>query len=98
MPCEYFCGGKYPLCMAVQGLMTPSLADMSTYCASDHSSRCPLYQQYAATQAKVPLEAAAALMEAAAAEQERRGPLRKSSLVAEEPAAAEALPPRRAPK
>jgi hypothetical protein len=98
MPCEHFSGGRYPLCMAVQGLMTPSLSDMGTYCAGDHSSQCPLHQQYAARGAKVPLEAAAVLMEAAATEQERRGPLRKSARGAEERAAAEPLPPRRAPK
>jgi hypothetical protein len=61
MPCEYLLGGEYPLCLVVQGLMTPSLAEMQTYCASDHPSQCPLYRQYAAIQGKVPLEAAAML-------------------------------------
>jgi hypothetical protein len=64
MACEHFLGGVYPLCLVVHGLMTPALREISTYCTSDQPSRCPIYQQHAATKEKLPLEAAAALMEA----------------------------------
>jgi hypothetical protein len=64
MACEHFLGGVYPLCLVVHGLMTPALREIRTYCTSDQPSRCPIYQQYAATHDKLPLEAAAALMEA----------------------------------
>ena len=62
MACEHFLGGKYPLCTVVQGLMTPSLWEMHTYCTSEHSSTCPLYRQYTASQEKVALEAAVSLI------------------------------------
>jgi hypothetical protein len=55
MTCEHLLGGQYPLCTVVQGLMTPSLSEMRTYCAGGHPSNCPLYQQYETTQEKVPL-------------------------------------------
>ena len=63
MPCEHFFPGKYPLCLVVRGLMTPSLVEMRAYCLSGQPMRCPLLRQYASTHSKVPLEAAATLLQ-----------------------------------
>jgi signal transduction histidine kinase len=71
MACEHLLRGTYPLCMVAQGLMIPSLSEMRAYCTSDHPSGCPLYQQYEATQEKVPLEAAARLIAAREGESAR---------------------------
>ena len=57
MACEHLLGGQYPLCAAVQGLMTPSLSEMRAYCAGGCPFNCPLYQQYETTQEKFPLAA-----------------------------------------
>ncbi|MBI4516977.1 MAG: hypothetical protein HY699_14305 [Deltaproteobacteria bacterium] len=58
MACEFFSDGKYPLCLAVRGLMTPSLAQMRRCCASEHPEACPFFQSYHDTGEKVPLEVA----------------------------------------
>jgi len=88
MACEHLLGGRYPLCLVVQGLMTPSLAEMRAYCTTDHSLRCPVYQQHATTQAKVPLDAAVAELSASVGEWLRKTALRKPSL----PTQSNALP------
>jgi hypothetical protein len=87
MPCHHFLVGKYPLCMAVQGLMTPSLWEIRAYCTSDDSSRCPLYQRYAATEEKVPLDAAAVLLDPGVADPVGAAARRKSSIRVEKPVA-----------
>lgn len=74
MACRHLLGGTHPLCLAVQGLMTPSLWELQAYCATTHPSRCPLYQQHAATQEPVPLDAAVMLL------LDKRPALRKPAL------------------
>ena len=64
MACEHFFDGAHPLCTVVQGLMSPSLWEMRTYCMSNHPSACPLYQQHAAGREKVPVEMAMVLIDA----------------------------------
>ena len=64
MACEYLLAGSHPLCLAVQGLMTPSLWEMCTYCTSDHWSESPLYQEQAATRERVPLGSATEMLSA----------------------------------
>jgi hypothetical protein len=64
MACKYLLSGTYPLCTVVRGLMVPSLGELRVYCTSDQPSRCPLYQRYEATRAKIPLEIVAALHDA----------------------------------
>jgi hypothetical protein len=95
MACEYLLGGNYPLCLVVQGLLTPSLSEMRTYCASDHWSQCPLYEQHAATHEKVPLDAATVLLDASAGAVFRKAALRKPSLPVETRTMATPFPHRR---
>jgi hypothetical protein len=60
MSCEFFSDGRYPVCRAVQGLMTPSLAQIRSSCGTDGPLRCQIFEHYQATNEKVPLEAAQA--------------------------------------
>lgn len=68
MACEHLVGATYPLCTVVRGLMAPSLWEMRVYCEGDRPYVCPLYQLYAATRERVPLEAAVQLIGTSAAE------------------------------
>ena len=77
MACGHLLGAKQPLCMAVQGLMTPALGEQRAYCLTDQPTGCPLYQRYAATREKVSLEAAVRLL---AGDAVRRAVQRESTL------------------
>lgn len=83
MACEYLLGGNHPLCLLVQGLMSPSLSEMRAYCTSDDPSQCPLHQRHAATQQKVALDAAVVLLGTGAGAMVRHGALRKPNLAVE---------------
>jgi hypothetical protein len=95
MACEYLLGGSHPLCLVVQGLMTPSLSEMRAYCTTDYPSRCPLYQQHAATQEDVPLDAAVILLDPTAGTLVRKAALRKPSIPVENATLSGPTAPRR---
>jgi hypothetical protein len=95
MACEYLLDGTHPLCLVVQGLMAPSLSEMRAYCTTDYPFRCPLYQQRAATQEDVPLDAAVMLLGPRAGTLVRKAALRKASLPVENSTSSGPIPPRR---
>ena len=56
MACPHFVENRLCRCMAVRGLLVPSIYERERFCRTDEPERCPTYQAYAAAESPLPQE------------------------------------------